>query len=257
MDEFPSRKVLSRLVALFGSTSVALALVLVFLMVRERPIVSRAATPAIGKLRRDYDPNFDIFTPVPDPEIDAVYMPGLEEAPAWATGVPLTTNTAGLRYPKEIRPKASGTYRILVLGDSFVAAHAARYEEGVAPQLEALLERTAHKEAMGIERFEVIPVAVSGWNVFAEIGFVLHNLHILQPVLVVHALNHNDVDGGSGFIQGNRRSSVRRSKSLRPQQHVRRGPGTCAARLAIRSLSRATIPESVSRWIERPQKRSG
>jgi hypothetical protein len=251
MDDSQSRKMLSRLVALLGSTSVALLVILVFVLARERSVVSSAATPAIGKLRTDYDPSFDIFTPVPDPGIDSVYMPGLRDAPAWSTRVPLTTNSAGLRYPEEIRPKPTGTYRILVVGDSFVAAHAAPYEEGVAPKLEALLERTAHKESMGIQRFEVIPVAVSGWNVFAEIRFVLHNLHVLQPDLVVHALNSNDVDGGSGFVEGTRKSSVYDCQGL----FGRSNTTVAAPRNVLRNdspikslLASYLIPESVSRW---------
>ncbi len=250
VDDARRRKTLARLVVLFGSATVALSLALAALLLRSTPILAAAPTPAIGKLRLDYDPSYDIFSPVPDPGVGLVYFPGLVDVPAWSTRVPLTTNLAGLRYPEEIRAKPAGTYRVLVMGDSFVAAHAARYEEGVAPQLQALLERVAKKPA-GVTRFEVIPVAVSGWNVFAEIRFTLHNLHLLQPDLVIHALNHNDVDGSSGFVTGNRRSSFYDGQGLfgRSQSTVASAQIVLRTDSSIRSLLASyLITESVRRW---------
>lgn len=149
----------------------------------------------------------DRFTPLPDPDVDMTFLPGLEEVPTWKTGVPLTTNAAGFRYPEEFGRKRPDTFRVVILGDSFVASAAARYEDGIAPQLQGMLTRALPENGAGPHRVEVYPIGISGWNVISEVDFLTHNLHRLAPDVVLHVVNGNDLDSGYGFILGNHRSA--------------------------------------------------
>ena len=150
----------------------------------------------------------DRFTPLPDPDVDMTFLPNLDGVPTWKTGVPLTTNSAGFRYPKEFGPKPPGTFRVVVLGDSFVASAAGRYEDGIAPQLEQMLTRALAADAESPERVEVYPIGIGGWNIISELEFLTHNLHRLEPDVVLHVVNANDLDSGFGFVLGNYRSTA-------------------------------------------------
>lgn len=149
----------------------------------------------------------DRFTPLPDPSVDMTFLPDLREVPTWKTGVPLTTNSAGMRFPREFGPKDDDTFRVIVLGDSFVASTAGKYEDGIAPQLEGMLQR-ALVAGDGPTRIEVYPLGVGGWNVISEVDYLIHNLHRFEPDVVLHVLIRNDLDNGFGFILGNFRSST-------------------------------------------------
>ena len=194
----------------------------------------------------------DLFTPVPDQGVDMTFLPGLVERPAWRTEVPLTTNSSGFRYPQEFEPKPSGTSRIVLLGDSFVAASHARYEDGVAPQLEGILQRTLR--APGDDSrpvFQVYPVAVSGWNIFSQLSYLTHNLHQIQPDLVIHTINANDFDSGYGFVLGNIRSATYDTQNLFGSTYIGIASPMIASRQSTpaRSLIASyLIPESRNRF---------
>ena len=197
----------------------------------------------------------EIFTPVPDTGLDFVFYPGLRDDPSWETKVPLRTNWSGMRDPRELQPKKQGVFRVLLLGDSMVAAQAAVYEDGVAPQLEQLLHRNATKP-QGINRFEVFPIAVSGWNLFAAVRFAVHNLHVLQPDLVVLALNRNDMDSGSGFVLGHSLVSIYDMQRLRGISHASLGSPTYFLRKNIGVwglVASDLIPESRRRFEQAAQ----
>lgn len=150
----------------------------------------------------------DRFTPLPDASVDMTFLPNLRSVRTWKTRVPLSTNTAGFRYPHEFEPKEPRTFRVIVLGDSFVASAAARFEDGAAPQLQAILERAIRSDAGGRPpEIEVYPVGIGGWNIISELDYLIHNLHVLQPDVVVHVVNGNDLDSGYGFVLGNYRSA--------------------------------------------------
>ncbi|MFO1078871.1 MAG: SGNH/GDSL hydrolase family protein [Planctomycetota bacterium] len=218
---FAGRQRLMRLVAVLFGLVVALAAACAFLLLRAPNAPEAVVLPTrAGDLA-----DSEIFTPVPDPGLDFVFYPGLRNDPSWKTKVPLSTNWAGMRDPRELKAKAAGVYRVVLLGDSMIAAQAAPYEDGVAPQLERLLGERAEKPA-GIARFEVLPIAVSGWNLFAEVRFCVHNLHVLQPDLVVLALNRNDMDSGSGFVVGHTLTSIYDVQRLRGAAHSSLGSPT-------------------------------
>jgi len=170
------------------------------------PLVDDQA-PAI-ELRRSARGFADRYTPLPDPSVDMTYLPGLDELPTWRTGVPLTTNSAGFRFPRDFGKKPPNTFRVVLLGDSFIASSAAPFEDGAGPQLEAIAKRALVSKPGGPERVEVYPIGIGGWNVVSQTDFLIHNLHRIDPDAVVHVLNSNDLDSGFGFVLGNLRSAT-------------------------------------------------
>ncbi|MCA8963297.1 MAG: hypothetical protein H6838_12555 [Planctomycetes bacterium] len=211
-----NKRTLLRVVAVLTGMVVALAAACGYLLVRG---ATGDGEPVILPTQKGDFADKEIFTPVPDPGLDFVFYPGMRNDPSWRTQVPLSTNWSGMRDPRELTPKAEGVFRVILLGDSMVAAQAAPYEDGVAPQLEKLLGQSAVKPA-GKTRFEVFPIAVPGWNLFASVRFAVHNLHVLQPDLAVLCLNRNDMDSGSGFVVGHTLVSIYDAQLLRGHSHA-------------------------------------
>lgn len=208
------KRSLMRAVAVLLATTVALAIG-VGLMWRGREANAEVVLPH----RESGFSDKEIFTPVADPGLDFTFYPGLKDEPTWRTQVPLTTNWAGLREPRQLTAKPDGVFRVVLLGDSMVAAQAARYEDGVAPQLERFLQKHL-KRPEGVQRIEVRPVAVPGWNLFSAVRYAIHNLHVLEPDLCVLLLNRNDMDSGSGFVIGHTLVSVYDEQRLRSTSHA-------------------------------------
>jgi len=209
------KRTLMRTLAIVLPVAGSLAVAVAYLLWQQQPDRSAIHLPQpTGDLTDQ-----QVFTPVADPGIDFTFFPGLKEEPTWATQVPLTTNWAGMRDPRQLSEKPKDVFRVVLLGDSMVAAQAAPYEDGVAPQLEKLLNKQAVKPE-GISRFEVRPIAVSGWNVFSAVRFATHNLHVLAPDLVVLLLNRNDMDSGSGFVHGHTLVSAYDAQRLRSTSHA-------------------------------------
>ncbi len=217
-------------------------------IVQELPADNLSA-PEVSSLAQGLN---DLFTPVPDPGVDMTFLPGLVDRPAWRTKVPLTTNSSGFRYPQEFEPKQSGTYRIVLLGDSFMAASHALYEDGVAPQLEGILQRSLETPGNGSPpTIQVYPVAVSGWNIFSQLSYLIHNLHQIQPDLVIHTINANDFDSGYGFVLGNIRSATYDTQNFFGPTYMGISSPLIASRRATpaRSLIASyLIPESRNRF---------
>jgi hypothetical protein len=119
---------------------------------------------------------------------------GYAHRPDWETvhetedfRVTVHTNALGLRGGPASAQKARGTYRILLLGDSFAFGFGVEDEETFA----AVLARTLPAPA-GFERVEVLNAGVSGWSAdqyylyLETIGFAL------APDLVLLAETEND-----------------------------------------------------------------
>lgn len=189
----------------------------------------------------------DRFSPLPDPLVDMTFLPGLDGVPTWKTGVPLTTNAAGFRYPRDFEPKSPGTFRVVVLGDSFVASAGGRFEDGAGPQLEGMLRRAAPPDAPNIE---VYPLGIGGWNVVSQVNYLIHNLHRFAPDVVVHVLNTNDLDSGFGFVLGNHRSSTYDSQRVFGNTYYSiASPRKTQGRRKIKGLLGSyLIPESKRRY---------
>ncbi|MDG2306516.1 MAG: SGNH/GDSL hydrolase family protein [Candidatus Binatia bacterium] len=236
-----------------GAALFASALGLAFWILQPEPEPPAAAP--LGRLAPDEvrdqaGSRFDLFWPVPDQRVNSTFVPNLRGQRGWQTQVELRTNASGLRDHRELERKRDGVFRVVLLGDSFVAAAAAPYEDGVAAQLETML-RSAVADGASLGEIEVRPVAVGGWNLMSEIAFLEHNLHQIEPDLVVHVLGYNDLDSSHGFILGNVRSATYDSQGIFGDTHASvASPRQVSnhGRVPRGLIGSYLIPESVRRY---------
>ena len=99
--------------------------------------------------------------------------------------VTVRTNALGLRGRRVSSPKDEGTYRIVMLGDSFVFGFGVEDDETLAAQLEATLG-TRH------EGIEVLNAGVPGWSTDQYYLFLRTRLDEITPDLVMLGLLDND-----------------------------------------------------------------
>jgi len=137
-------------VLLLGS-SVAVALLLVETGLRMVPGLDRPRDGFVADLRGLHVAHAD------KPWLYGM-RPGAQRRSEQAAGVTYIVNEDGFRDHPYARPKPSGTFRIVVLGDSVTFGFGVALEATFVKQLEALLVRAA---TMPIE---VLSLGVSGYN---------------------------------------------------------------------------------------------
>lgn len=110
-------------------------------------------------------------------------------------------NSRGLREREIDYPKAAGTSRVLVLGDSFVEGVQVKPEETFTRGLESLLRERAGGP------IEVINAGSGGWGTAQEFEFLRHEGVRYQPdVVVLVFYTGNDITDNSFRIKGNVRN---------------------------------------------------
>jgi GDSL-like Lipase/Acylhydrolase family len=97
------------------------------------------------------------------------------------------TNSFGLRSPEVAVPKPAGTFRILLLGDSFTFGFRAADEMVFARRLEQRLR------ADGFSSVEVVNAGVLSYCPLLEYLQYRHQLHALEPDLVILNFDMSDV----------------------------------------------------------------
>ena len=152
-----------------------------------------------------------IFYPVPYAfEVNGEYEHGEYESdpytcykikPNWSgfypNGIPVRCNSLGL-YNKEITfEKKDGTFRILVLGDSFTAGSNIRVEQAYLFLLEKILNKTCRVPV------EVINAGVGGWDPFMYAQYYEHYGRKIEHdmVLVGFFVGNDTYDITSDFSQ--------------------------------------------------------
>jgi hypothetical protein len=103
---------------------------------------------------------------------------------------PLTINSHGFHAPEYADEKASGTRRIVVVGDSFVESAQVPIEKSFSSLLQAKLNAAA---PAGI-RYEVIPFGIGGNGTLANLDYLAAYGLPAHPDLVIDAWNTSDVD---------------------------------------------------------------
>ena len=100
-------------------------------------------------------------------------------------GLTYQINRHGFRGPDFEQRKAAGTFRILVLGDSFTFGEGVKWQDTFVKRLERLLAAGAESS------IEVLNFGVSGWTSKSEVRFLEQAGLAFQPdlVLVVYVLN--------------------------------------------------------------------
>ena len=97
------------------------------------------------------------------------------------------TNSFGLRSPEVAVPKPAGTFRILLLGDSFTFGFRAANDVVFARRLEQRLR------SGGFPAVEVVNAGVLSYCPLLEYLQYRHQLHVLEPDLVVLNFDMSDV----------------------------------------------------------------
>lgn len=116
------------------------------------------------------------------------------------------TNSKGWRTPEFRRQKASGTFRVLGIGDSFTFGTGVRREHLFLTVLGGSLDA----EAPG--RFEVINLGVMGFGTSHEVALLRNVGSALEPDLVVICYVLND----ASMIRPLRRNDGKRPEDARP-----------------------------------------
>ena len=118
------------------------------------------------------------------------------------------TNSAGLRGPEYERATPPGTFRIVVIGDSYTMGAGVAEAETYS----ALLERDLNVAGPG--RYEVLNLGIAGLN-------VRHSLDRLRgvglqfaPDLIVYGFTINDLEGLPGYRQTTPLNSAKPSPSV-------------------------------------------
>jgi hypothetical protein len=102
--------------------------------------------------------------------------------------VALTYNSHGIRGPERAYAKPPGTYRVVLLGDSFLEGYSVNREERVAEVLERLLN--AHDSS---RRAEVIALGTAGYSTDQELLWMESEGLRYRPDAVVLLFCENDV----------------------------------------------------------------
>ena len=101
-----------------------------------------------------------------------------------------TSNSAGFRGPEVVIAKPAGTFRILLLGDSFTNGQGVRYEESYSALLSAALNSSGDSR-----RYEVLNLGIGGFNLWSSV----HRLKLdglkFNPDLVIYGYTANDIEG--------------------------------------------------------------
>ena len=112
----------------------------------------------------------------------------------------VSTNSQGLRYPRDVGPKEARAFRILCLGDSVtfgfrvprVPPRDARDDSHGEPY--PLLVEAALRAANPGRTIEVIPLAVPGYSSHQGLAWLRRDIDRYSPDLVTACFGWNDVD---------------------------------------------------------------
>jgi hypothetical protein len=101
--------------------------------------------------------------------------------PEYTVGVAVSSQ--GLREDRDYGPKTPGTFRILVVGDSFTMAHSVEAPETFVKVLERQLAEHAPPDV----HYEVLNAGVPGYNTVQEMAYLKRDGLALNPDLVILA----------------------------------------------------------------------
>jgi len=100
------------------------------------------------------------------------------------------TNSAGFRGPEFDERPDPGTFRIVLVGDSYTMGWKIAEEEIYASRLQASLNRSG-----AASTFEVLNLGIGGLNIERVVNRLIHLGLRFQPHLIVYGITLNDIDG--------------------------------------------------------------
>lgn len=132
---------------------------------------------------------------IPDDKLTYTHRPNYEGEYINAEyEITIHTNSHGLRDQEYDYEKREGVFRILVLGDSFMAGMEVEEPDTMQAQLEALLNADPRTANSGIS-FEVINGGVAGYTALTNYLFLHYEGFKYEPDLVLYAMMYNDTYG--------------------------------------------------------------
>jgi len=127
-----------------------------------------------------------IIQPHADDEIIYDLRPELRDVPF--QGVPVSTNSCGMRDRERRLMPEPGTFRIALLGDSFAFGWGVALEESFG----AVLERNLNERSDKTRRFEVLNFGVPGYSTFQETALFEDRVADFLPAAVLVFFIDND-----------------------------------------------------------------
>jgi len=163
-----------------------------------------------------------------DPLLFWKLAPGLRDV-VWDQ-TPVTTNAQGLRYGRDVGPKAAGAFRMLCVGDSVtfgfrvpLVFRKRPLDRDPAWRAYPARVEAALREANPGRAVEVIPLAVPGYSSHQGLAWLRRDLRSYAPDLVVLLFGWNDISlrarpdheaMATGAVQVLARDLVSRSQAL-------------------------------------------
>ena len=130
----------------------------------------------------------ELKRPVANPELSFVHAPNRS---AFLMGVPVSINSHGLRDHEYAEAKPTGTYRIVMLGDSTCFGWGVRLDETVAK----MLERDLNAASLPPYRhFEVLNAGVGNYDTVQEVAHYENYDRAFHPDLVILEYFINDAE---------------------------------------------------------------
>jgi lysophospholipase L1-like esterase len=125
------------------------------------------------------------------PEIEGVFPLGASNQRARYRGALYTTNSRGFRGREFALEAPRGTFRIVMIGDSFTMGSGVREEEAYPALVEAALLGTGEKR-----NYEVLNLGLSGLNLASSIDSRLVRIGLdYDPDMIVYGFTINDLEG--------------------------------------------------------------
>lgn len=146
-----------------------------------------ASTPIVMSDGRKSERMGAVVDPNPDDRIIYQLRPNLDVI---FTGVPVRTNSYGMRGPETTIEKPAGTFRIALLGDSY--AFGWGVDEGKS--FARLIEQNLNAMTKGSPRVELLNFAVPGYSTFNEVTAFQMRGAAFQPDAVLVFFVENDFE---------------------------------------------------------------
>lgn len=131
-----------------------------------------------------------IWDATPEPRVGRLLQRGIDKP---FKSVPVVSNNAGLRAGRDYVHKPEGTFRIALVGDSYVMGSAGLEEDRMGDQMESILR--ALPEGRHIE---VYSIGLGGWSTLSEATYLTSRLSAYEPDVIVVVMIGNDITSDTG-----------------------------------------------------------
>jgi len=137
---------------------------------------------------------------------------GLVNGTLYTWGHVITNNSYGFREREFTVPKPTGTYRLMVLGDSMSWGVGVPVNDRYSNLLENILNETASSQ-----HFEVLNFAAQAANIADELATLQKYIDVAEPDQIVIGINFDDIDSADNIVDPeNRRLATEYNRLIDP-----------------------------------------